>query len=228
MSNGLTVPQSQLPSTITADDAVFNDLAKGSSFLGRLQLYTKGKAINRGLVSPGEYGIPENDENITRLTNSVDVIPLARRPKAIDMSDKDAVVQSFDPNSDAFKAIADKSNTPDSGCMYGVSFLLWIPVIARFVEFFCGTKTSRSEAGKLYPFLPSAEQPARVATLGSRVIETDRFSWHAPTIKESSTPPQNLPNEKQLVDEISKFLNPKVEQVEKVEEAEAAGRRRAR
>lgn len=230
-SNQLSVPQVNVPSTITVSDADFAELARGSTFLGRLQLYTKGKAINQRLIGPGEYGVPESDESITVLGDAVDVIPLAKRAKALDMSDKDAIVQSFDPKSDVFQDIMARSNTPDSGCMYGVSFLIWVPSISRFLEYFAGTKTARSEAGKLFPFLPQPAdgdkpaKPAQVVTLRSRLCEAGNFSWHAPVIKESSNPVTSMPSDKQLVDELTKFLNPKVDNVEKVDEATVAKRR---
>ena len=62
-----------------------------------MQLYTKGKAINKGQVRPGCYGIPEGEEVID-LGDTIDILPLARRPKAIDMTDKDAVIVSYDPS----------------------------------------------------------------------------------------------------------------------------------
>ena len=48
----------QLPSTQLGSDEQFADLAKSADYLGRLQLYTKGKAVNKKKVGPGNYGIP--------------------------------------------------------------------------------------------------------------------------------------------------------------------------
>ncbi|MGN6545769.1 MAG: hypothetical protein ACTHK7_12020 [Aureliella sp.] len=226
MSNELSVPQVSLPSAVVADDAAFNDMARSGNFLGRLQLYTKGKAINQRLIGPGEYGIPEGDDKITVLGDKVDVIPLARRLKALDMSDKDDIVTNYDPNSDTFKDIMARSEQPDSGCMYGISFLFWIPVIARFVEYFAGTKTARGEAGKLYPFLPTADHGARVVTIGSRLCEKGNYSWHAPTVAETSNPPAALPTAEQMEKELKRFVNPKADESEKVSQEEVAGRRK--
>ena len=47
--------------TQTGTDEQFLSLAKSSAFIGRLQLFTKGNAVNRRLVAPGEYGIPEGE-----------------------------------------------------------------------------------------------------------------------------------------------------------------------
>ena len=71
-----------------------------------MQLYTKSKANLKGLIPTGHYGIPESDEEIIDLGDSVDLLPLARRPKAIDMSDMEALVISYDMESEEFKRIA--------------------------------------------------------------------------------------------------------------------------
>ena len=49
------VDMTQLPSTQVGSDETFNELAKSGDFLGRLQLFTKGKAIDKGLIRPGPF-----------------------------------------------------------------------------------------------------------------------------------------------------------------------------
>jgi hypothetical protein len=80
MSENALVPVNleQLPSTQIGTDEQFTELAKGGDYIGRLQLYTKSKANAKGLIPQGHYGIPESDEEIIDLGNSVDLIPLAR------------------------------------------------------------------------------------------------------------------------------------------------------
>lgn len=52
--NALTVVDlNQLPSVQIGTDEDFAEISKSGDFLGRLQLFTKGKAVNRGLVRPG-------------------------------------------------------------------------------------------------------------------------------------------------------------------------------
>ena len=94
----------QLPSTQIGSDDQFADLAKSADFIGRLQLFTKGKAINKKLVGPGNYGIPESDEEVIDLGDTIDIIPLARRPKAIDMTDNEAIIVNYDPETDGVQA----------------------------------------------------------------------------------------------------------------------------
>ena len=100
----------QLPSTQIGTDDQFAELAKGGDYIGRMQLYTKSKANMKGLIPSGHYGIPESDEEIIDLGDAVDLLPLARRPKAIDMTDMEALVISYDMESEEFKRIAAKSS----------------------------------------------------------------------------------------------------------------------
>jgi hypothetical protein len=228
----------QLPSTQLGSDAGFDEIAKGGEFLARLQLYSKGSAINKGLIAPGHWGIPEGDEEVTDLGVSIDLLPLARRPKALDMSDKDAIVANFDMESDEFKRIADASMVQNSGCMYGPSFLVYERSSGRFLEWFCGTKSTRSEAKKIYPYLPLTEADIKARrltdqephgpipfTMKIKLVERKQFSWHVPVVVKCSTPFQGLPPTGQIVKEIERFVNPKDAGVEKVAEDEAEKRR---
>lgn len=242
-TNLVPVDLSQLPACQMGNDDVYDGIAQSASFLSRLQLYTKGDAINRRLIQPGCYGIPESKDEITNLGDAINVVVLARRPKAVDMSDSDCIVTSYDPESAEFKRIAAKSLEKESNCMYGPSFLLveqanW----QRPLEFFCGTKTSRAEAKKIYPFLPlSAEQiEARglkdekphgplAMTLTVRYIEKGKYSWHAPVASKCTTPFTKMLSNERLIEEITKFVTAKADDVEKVvEPATTSGKKRAR
>lgn len=238
MSSGMLVPvdHTQLPSTQIGNDDDYTRLAKGSDFLGRLQLCTKGGFIDRGLIKPGNYGIPVSAEEIEDLGDSVDIVPFARRPKAIDMSDKEAIVTSYDMNSPTFKAIEEKSQEKESGCQFGPSFLVFERTTGRFLEFFCGSKSTRNEAKKLYPFLPLAAADIRrmedmgkdvaglephgplPVTLKSRLVRKASYSWHVPVVNKCSTPFDNLPDIDAIRDEIVRFLEVKDDGVERVTE----------
>jgi hypothetical protein len=238
----VTVNLNQLPSTQIGTDEQFADLAKGGDFIGRMQLFTKGKAINKELIRPGHYGIPESDEEVIDLGTSVDILPLARRPKAIDMTDLEALVISYDPESAEFNRISVKSNEPDSHCQFGPSFLVYERATGRFLEFFCGTKTNRIEAKKIYPFLPVTDGDLqRLAAAGKdvsdlvahgpipltlkvKLAENRRGSWHAPVVVKCSTPFTKLPPVESFVKEITKFLTIKDNGVEKVAETSSRAR----
>jgi hypothetical protein len=238
MSNDL-IPLDQLPSTsLAVNDGVYEELAKGADFLQRLQLFTKGKAIDKGLIRPGHYGVAETGDEITDLGDTIDLLFLARRPKALDMSDREAIITSFDPESTEFKRIAAQSMEKESNCMYGPDFLVFERTTGKFYDFYCGTKSTRGEAKKMYPFLPltAAEIAARKldgiephgplpATLKSRLVEKGSFSWHVPVVSRCSTPFANLPSSENIVKQITKFLTVKDEGPEKVQESEGKKKR---
>jgi hypothetical protein len=223
-TNLVPVNLDQLPSTQIGSDDQFADLAKSADYLGRLQLFTKGKAVNRKLVGPGNYGIAVSEEEVDDLGDIIDIIPFARRPKAIDMTDNEAIIVNYDPASDEFKRIAAKSLEKESHCMYGPSFLVFERSRGLFLEFFCGNKSSRSEAKKIYPYLPltQADIDAKAAkgddvsdlqphdplplTLKSRLVEKGTYSWHVPVVVKCSTAFTNLPKMERIVKEMTAFL----------------------
>jgi hypothetical protein len=222
----------QLPSTQIGSDDQFAELAKSADYLGRLTLFTKGKAVNKRLVGPGNYGIPTGEE-VDDLGDTIDIVPLARRPKALDMTDNEAIIANYDPDSAEFKRIAAKSLEKESHCMYGPSFLVFERSRGLFLEFFCGNKSSRSEAKKVYPYLPltQADIDAKAAagndvsnlqphgplplTLKSRLVEKGTYSWHVPVVTKCSTAFTNFPKQDRVNKEIGTFLNVKDNGVER-------------
>ena len=226
----------QLPSTQIGTDDQFAELAKGGDYIGRMQLFTKSKANMKGLIPSGHYGIPESDEEIIDLGPTVDLLPLARRPKAIDMTDMEALTISYDMESEEFKRIAAKSAESDSHCQYGPSFLVFERSTKRFLEFFCGNKSSRIEAKKLFPFLPlsqadidaKAENGNAVGdlkphgpipvTLKTKVAENRKGTWHVPVVVMCASPFTTLPADDIIRREITKFLTVKDNGVEKVQD----------
>ncbi len=232
-----TVDLNQLPATQLGSDEQFDEMSRSTGFLGRLQLFSKGNAINEGLIPPGSYGIPESDKKIVKLGPSIDVLPLARRLKALDMSDAEAIIANYDATSDEFKDIAARSQESDSKCMYGTSFLVFERTTGRFLEFFCGSKSTRPIAGDVAVFLPlsqaqiDAKKAAgsdvskmephgpRPCTLKVRLAKNKRgHSWHVPDVQPCSVPFANLPTVNVIADEIAKFLSIKNGEVESVKE----------
>lgn len=202
---------------------------KSTTFIKRLQLVTKGKLIDQGLVKPGHWVIPVSEEEVIDLGEVVEVLVLALRDKALDTNPQPPVA-SFDTNSDLFKEIVEQAGTKDSGCMYGPSFLVFERTSKEFLELFLGNASGRQEAGNIFPYLPISEEQAQVfgkgfkaqgpqaMTLKAKYIKKPRYSWHAPVAGKCSTPFKDLPEQSEFVEQITKFLNPKEEGPEVVEE----------
>jgi hypothetical protein len=228
----------QLPSTQIGGDDIYDGLAKSAEFLGRLQLYSKGKAIDKKQIIGGHYGIPQSGDEITDLGESIDLLVLARRPKAIDMTDTEALIVSYNNESPEFKRIAATSMEKESHCMYGPSFLVIERSTGQFLEFFCGSKSTRAEAKKIYPFLPITEADIKARgltdvephgplplTLKSKLVEKGPYSWFVPVAVKCSSPFTKLPAGDKIVAEILKFIAPKEDAVERVEEPETKGKK---
>jgi NAD-dependent SIR2 family protein deacetylase len=83
----------------------YNNLCKTDNLPPRMVLFTKGR--RRSQV--GHYGILESNGEVVDMGTSIDVLPLARRPKAIDMSNMTVLTVNYDFESDEFKRIAAQS-----------------------------------------------------------------------------------------------------------------------
>jgi len=192
--------------------ATLAEVAKGTEFLARIQLVTKGRYVDEGKIMPGHWGVPiPGGDEIEDLGEAIDVIPFAYRPKALDVSDKESIVSNYEVASEEFQRI--KNAPKNSGCMWGPSFIVLERSTGRMYEMFFGNKSGRAEAGKMKKFLPTAEndgQPS-AASLGIRYKKTEQYGWHVPVITKCSEPfdPAAIKvTEKQISEEITKFKNP--------------------
>jgi hypothetical protein len=244
MSKNELVPVYQvesLPDLAPSMD-VFRGVIQNSTFLQRIQLYTKGKYVDLQLIGPGHYGVPVSEDNIEDLGTEIDVIPFAWRPKAIDMADRDNVIVSYDSQSPEYQRMKKASDEEDnSHCMYGVCFLVFERNKAQFYELFFGTASGRRESTRFLSFCPiSPAAAAQISertgktveargplpcTLKAKYITKGSWGWHVPVSFQCTTPFTNLPPIDVVTDEIKKFYALKSGEVEKVEEAPATKRR---
>lgn len=233
-----TLDLTQLPSTQIGSDEAYAELSKGGEFLGYLKLCTNDKYTKKGKILPGHWGIPGPDDEITDLGDSIDVLPFARRPKAIDMSDRSAIVVSYDESSSEFKRISARALEANSGCQFGISFLVLERSTNQFLELFFGNQSARKEAKNLYAYvlLTQAEIDRKAAaganvaglvphdpvpaTIKVRLAENKKGSWHVPMVVKCSVPFGKVPSTAVVAREMNKFLGVKSGGVEKVEEPE--------
>lgn len=206
----ITAPQSG------GDIEAFAKTVQSGDYLPRLQLMSS----NSDKCKTGDFPINHyamvRDQTFIDLGNDVDVLVIAWRPKALEIGEE--LVTSFDQESKTFKDIEERSATPNSGCMYGPEFLMWIPAQSAFATFFMGSKSSRKEAPNVHAKLQNS------GTLSSKLVETKRYKWQTPIMKGCSTP-FNMPDQEAMQAEVDKFLNPKETDLEV---AEDSGESRAR
>lgn len=214
-----------LPAVNTDTLNTLEEVAKGTDFLPRIQLVTKGKYVDEGKIPPGRWGVPlPGGDEIEDLGDKIDVIPLDYRPKALDVSDKDAIIAVYDTNDPEFQRI--KAAPKNSGCMWGPSFLVLERSTGKLYELFFGNKSGRNEAAKLRPFLEQRSP----ATMGIRYKKMPDYGWHVPVITKCSEPfdaSSIKVTPEQITQEIEKFRNPE-KGAEKVDEEVADTRKRAR
>jgi hypothetical protein len=211
-------------STQVATDDDFADLGK-SKFLQRIDLKSKGALIDKGIVRPGHYAIVKSSEEADDLGDSIDILPLARRPKAIDMNDTEQIVVTYDRNSDLFRDIEQRSSQQNSHCQYGASFLVVERSTGQLYELFLGSSSNRREVGTLSNFLPLTDADIKrrnlqdtkphgplPVTLRSKRVENKKnnWSWFVMVPKPCSNPftKSQIPSVEVITAEIEKFLNP--------------------
>jgi hypothetical protein len=200
-------------------------LSSSGNWLPRLALFGgNSDAAKEGKVPIGHYGLVTAKDQLVVLGPAVDVLVISWRPTAIDTRSEDTVVSSHDKNSELFKSIQDQAdNVKDSGCMYGPEFLVYIPAVKKFATFLLGSKSFRREA------LPLSELMTKAATIRSKLVKTERFSWHVPVVTACTTPFDTIPPLEEIAEKAELFNNPPVVKTpEKIEPEVAATGKRAR
>lgn len=229
----------QLPSVELATEDELQALTKGTDFLQRIQLVTKGKFVDTGKINPGRYGVPQpGGEEILDLGSQIDILPLVVRAKALDMRDRDAIIAVYDMNLPEFDRIKTFASEPNSSCMWGPSFLILERNTGNFYEFFMGNKSARQESGKLRPFLPISREKAEATgkephgpipcTLTNRYVQRRDYGWHVPVVNKCSEPFTDLPSLDQIRVEVEKFAAAKDNGIERVDDTEGKSADRAR
>lgn len=197
-----------LPVSKYGGDEDFAALSSGGGFLPRLMLNgTNSKAVQEEKIKAGAYSLVRAKDQFEDLTKEVQVIPLSVRAKAMEIGEGD-ITTVYDRKSKEFERIAEKSEIADSGCMYGVEFLVWIPAAKSFATWYASSKTSRREAPLLRNLI------GRSALMKSHLIKGKKYNWHGPVITTCSVVPANMPTQDEIMYEINRFNNPPVSEKE--------------
>jgi len=232
-------------STQVADDSDFADLGSGGGFLRRIELKSKGALIDTGKVKPGHYAVIKSSEDADDLGDTIDVLPLARRPKAIDMNDSEQIVVTYDRKSELFKDIEKRAGQPNSRCQFGASFLVVERSTGQLFELFLGSASNRREVGTVSDFLPLSaadierrgltDQEAHgplAMTLKSKRVENKKNNWSwfvmVPKPCSNQFTKNQIPTPEILKAEIEKFLNPDDGNKPNVTPADTGSKKRAR
>jgi len=192
----------QVGGELTTSDEDFDSLITSSSFLPRVQLFgANSNAVTEEKIGLGRFGLVKSKDDIEDLGKTLECLPIAWRFKAMQIADGE-VVSNYDHESDEFKRIQAESEETDSGAMYGIEFLLWIPDISGYATYFLSSKSSRREAKPLRALLGKA------ASIEANLVKTKKYAWHAPKVSSSATPFTNIPDGESVRAELEKFKNP--------------------
>lgn len=212
MSNQL-VPKEISGGALSTDFA--DVIASAKTFLDRLQLFgSKSDACAEGKIAIGRYGIVK-DKDIVDLGPEIDVVIIAWRSKALQITPDDILV-CFDIKDKLYEEIKVKSEVKDSGCMHGPEFLIWIPSESVFVTYHMSSKTARREAKKMEPLLGKA------AIFKVQLIDPpkSRYKWHGPVIMPCSAALE-VPSMEEIQTVVDVFNNPPKSEVELADEDES-------
>jgi hypothetical protein len=246
MSNAIAT-QDQTANVPAVAGSFYDEILKPSKkYLKSMKLYTKGKAIDQGLIPPGRYGFYISKEEIGDLGNNIDVLVLERRPCAIDWSNKAKIIRLFDDTDPEFVRIWNASKNKDSNCQCGTSLLIFERATADYYDWFCYSESTKRAARELFAFMPLDEAGAALANEKAKAkgsneivsahpaipvnlkikLSTGQYSYHYPLISRAGAPFTNLPTDDLVAAEIAKFKNPKADSGELVQDGDFGGRDR--
>jgi len=189
------------------DDNDFDAIAS-AGYLARLQLMTSNSAQCKSGAFPINHYALVSGQSYQDLGESLDILVIAWRPKALDTSD--GVITAYDKEDKEFQRIVAASDVKDSGCMFGPEFLVYIPSIKEFATFFFGSKSGRREAPAVRGRMHKA------ATMKAQECKGKSHTWFSPTTMPCTTPFEQ-PDMDKLQEELQKFNNPPKSEIETAE-----------
>ena len=210
-----------LPDTTEQINALAEVIKPPPKYLPRLALTAfTSDLVKAQKCQAGLWVIPQGDDCHV-IGASIDVLPLAVRSKAVDMSVKGNVITNYDPTSDEFQRIQKMPKR----AYHGQSYLVIERTTGRLLELYFGNASGRVICDKMKPFLKRGDRPASPATVSVKLCPgREGNSFYAPEIVKCSEPLQIELDMATIAKEYEKFVNPKDGEVE-VEAAAATGGR---
>lgn len=199
-SAAMAVMNSSLVPDKYGDDA-FDDLAKVGDYLPFLKLCgSTTDEAKRGLVGIGNHALIRG-KKVLDMGKTVQCWVCAWRPMAL-LTTGDKPVSFYDPKSEGFLKIREIAATGKfgDGALCGPQFLLYIPGHG-FATYFMASKTAKNEAPNFKGLID------KCAVIGSKFIENKTYSWHGPTVVESSQQ-FGLPDPEEYMTTLNLFKNP--------------------
>lgn len=211
MKNDLATLQKAMAPALPQEDQLLEKGLLGGKYLPQLRLCSSGALVTDHNIKPGNYCLVQGD-NVENLGAKVDFIPLTHRAKAVDY---EAGVNSYDMDSNVFMDIKDRAGEKDSGCVYGLEFLAWLPSCEKFVVMFCNSASlRRASSGILAREFKGVHGE-------SNMVEGKKKNqkWAVPVWSDIDPEIQlNIPEADKVKEQITKFL----EEAKKSDDVELA------
>lgn len=210
--NELGIPQQ--------DSKAIAELTQAGDYLPSLRIFgSESGIVKEGKFPMGHWGLYFAADKVVDLTESVDVLVIAYRPRASIMMADDQPVNYFDPESDNFNNVLEKSKSgKEQGYLAGLEYLLYIPSVQKYALFFCGNKTLRRESSNIKALVGKA------ATLKIKLIKSKNYTWHGCETL-SCDSPFDLPSGDEMKEVYeNRFANPQDSNVDMATETEDRAR----
>ena len=192
-----------------------------AAFLPNIKLFSPtSEEVKRMRIEMGTYGaVRGKEKQLIPLGKNMLLVPLAWRPKAMDLRESGKVRSYHKAHSKEFMEVKATADRPgQNGCMAGIEYLVYLDhkvdgLPLGFCNFFFGSKTARNEAGKMRALLPIGTSTAfRPAMCTTQLIEDEKNSWFGPVVMPSAQFVE-LPGIEVIMPQIMSFINPKDSEV---------------
>lgn len=185
-------------------DEDFKAVSSGD-YLPRLQLMISNSDPCKDGKFPINHFALVQDKTLQDLGGTVDIAIFAWRPKALEIGEN--VISSYSPKSDLFLKIQARASEPNSGCMYGPEFLVWVPSVKSFATFYMGSGSLRRVSNYVMT------KKGQAITLKPEPAKNKKGTWFFANPTACSTP-FDLPPVEKVVEQCNKFNNPPESEVE--------------
>lgn len=232
--NALALPESMQGPIVVYTPEQILEMAKSGDWLPRLAVATgTSDLVSNNKVQQGVFTLTWDKERFSDLGKQIDIAVYTMRPKALRIA-SEGIFQYFDQKHPEFIKIMQDSQLPNSGCMFGLEFLIYIPSANQMATFHAGSKSGRREAPGILSAMNTAPEGAPPVFKPSAVSLVSHFipktaqrknSWWSWKATKCSTPLPSQPDLEELEEQIKKFNNPPSSQVEKAETS-TSGRER--
>jgi hypothetical protein len=204
-----------------------------SPFLPRLQVCgSQTELVKEGRITMATWALVYDKNRFTDAGKEIDFLALAFRPKALRIpKDGGNPMSYFNRESAEFKRVQSDSKVQNSGCMYGLEFLVWMPNQQEFTTLYLGTQSSRRESPALLSEMqknldgtPRSDYGPNKVNGKIKLVKNVKGSWHVPQFFPCTSDLATLPDPTELQEELEKFKTPP----ESAQEAAPAEEARAR